>query len=302
MSIYTVSIGETKFFYALLRQGYEVLRRAMAVRDQALAFWFPNVAEEWGAVKRILSLGIASPIAWTGMSMTKSDTVPDDTRVPPAVEINGGTVRAMYALASAEGVTLAGDQEFYDEANMFAEAFVSWSSACRALMKIEDLLREATLYAMAAAQVEGAEGTLERSPAQIVMFDAAEVPLGDGGRWSEQWSVAGIEAGFGSFYQDFLLQPTEETFIGGLPDLSVERQEVVVAGIDDPDNPGVKTVYEFFAQNGFALAGMIMAKGGDSYYRTPEYLTASSGVVRVNLPVAEAPAELTVLMLGVKTV
>lgn len=301
MAVFVCDVHETKFLYALIRQGHEAVRRAVDIRDTVLASLFPDVAAQWSDVCRVLRLGISSPVALTGMSMTKADTVPDDTRVPPSVEINAATVRIMYRLAGSLGVTLSAEYEFFDEERNFAQAAATWSAGCRTLLQVEALLREALLYSMAAADVDGGVELVERSPAQMAMFPDCEAPLADGSRWVEAWSPVGIRSAFGPFYDAFMYGPLETMMTTPLPVLLVSRVSVSAEAEDgDPEHPNTITAYPFSVPSG-AVIGAIEALAGGVPVRQVVYYAASSGAVKLPVPLADAPETADILLLVVES-
>lgn len=305
MGVFSFTVHDTKFMYALLKQSYFLVKKIRDYKTAVLGEYFPQIDTRWADIKSILQCGVSSRIIWTGMSMTKSDTVPDDTRTAPAQDINANTVRLMYAKAQSLGLTLSSQFEFYDEQNRFHEALQTWDAACKTLIDIQGWLQELCLYQVMAAEVEGGISALERSPAQMIMFDQADIPLADGGKWYGQFYWQGLRAGFGAFYWNLIYLTPEALTAISPPEIDTRTFVVTVAGVDDPENPGVKTIYTVeVPDEEYSLAGLIVMEevfeGTATYNFT--YVDADHGVQVVSLPVAEAPANLTFRILGVKAV
>lgn len=295
----TVS-NESKLTYACIKQGVAVLEKIDMFRTVAIAELFPDQATQWDKIKKVLDLGISKKIAWTGMSMTKSDSTPDETRVPPQTEINTNTIRMMYAVATAESVTMnTTDYEFFDPDDNFKESAATWTQAVNAYLEILNLGTELGLYKIAGAEMEGGDAQVNRSPAQLLIFDAVEVPLVLG-RNTEEWNPDGIEAGFGTFYEDFFLKSINQLIAGTIPTLDVLVDSDTAGKAEHPTNPGW-TQYAFTAPAGYSMVGILQGKDSDGNYRpTAKYTSATEGYIEVQTLLENAPATLTAKLIFLK--
>ena len=109
MAVFTINVHDSKLAYATLLKCVDLHRAAHSLKTIGLAQFFPDVADQWDDICRVLKFAVSSQIAWTGMSMTKSDSVPDDTRIPPAVEINAAIIRIMKQKAGDLEISVTGD-------------------------------------------------------------------------------------------------------------------------------------------------------------------------------------------------
>lgn len=303
MGEFNFTVHDSKLFYAMVCQAAAVGLKIQDYKTNILGAYFPAISTEWGQIKKILQCGIQSKIAWSGMSMTKSDTVPDETRAPPEIAINENIIRLMKKKATDLSVTLSSDFEFFDESAQFAQAHATWSAACKAYLDIIGWSQEMALYKNSMGELESGNATVTRSGAQLMMFDQCDVPIADGSKWYSAYNWEGLEAGFGStFYANLLLETVDVILDGTIPDPDRAKQEVVADKLDDPDNPGVKTIYNFAAMGGYALAGVIYALDSDGDYHTTgvTYLSGTSGKLTINTPVGSAPATTTFKLLGLK--
>jgi len=302
MSELSLTTNETKMLYACIRQGFSILLKIQDYRQFSLGELFPGFVTQWDDIKAILELGISKKIAWTGMSMTKSDNVPDDTRIPPNAEINSNTIRLMHAKAEALGVSLSPNYTFFDEDENFVEGAATWLQAVNAYLEIINLSQEAGLFKMTAADFEGSSASMTRSGAQLLIFDKAEVPLTNGGRWCEEFNALGIQDGSGSFYDDFFFKTVNELIEQTLPTLEVFQTEQTATKQADPDYPSTHTRYSFWL-SGYSLIGMLRVKTtDDEYLTTPVFDTPNNGHCIIDTAFDDAANQATAKLFGIRMV
>lgn len=126
--------------------------------------------------------------------MTKSDNVPDDTHIPPQVEVNKAYVRIALGLVNTLGVTLSEDHVF-DDSPDFEEAQETWYAIARIYSEIDSLCEQMDMYRMVINEFDGGTATIGRSAAQLLPYRDCPIPLVD---------VAGVNdinlSGIGSFF------------------------------------------------------------------------------------------------------
>ena len=285
----TVS-NESKMLYACIKQGVAILEKISVFRTVAIAELFPAQSTQWDKIKKVLALGVSNKIAWTGMSMTKSDNVPDETRVPPQVEVNTNTIRMMHAVAQAEGVTYSSNYVFFDPENNFVDSAATWTQAINAYLEIVNLGNELGLFKIAGAEMEGGTADINRSPAQLLIFNAVEIPLANGNRNVPLFNGKGIEAGFGSFYEDFFLKSINQLIDMAVPELDAQIVETTAAKSTSITNANW-TMYEYTAPAGYGLVGILRGEDSDGGYLTSAvYDNASHGWLNKSTLPADAPA------------
>ena len=292
MATFSFLVHESKLGYAIIKKCNDLHTKAYDIKTVGLAQYFSDISSQWDDVAKILGMGVSSKIAWTGTSMTKADTVPDDTRIPPNVEINTSTIRIMKQKADDLGVTLSSSYDFFDEANGFVEAMETWQAAAKLFLDIVSLAQELTMYKYVLAELHGGIEKLERSPGQLIPYMNCDVPLAEGATFVENLNWDGIEAAFGDFYQDVMNDPVMETLKTTPLDLESQRSQVQASKLDDPDNPGVKTIYTFSVSGGYSLIGAVTAKDSDGvYWQTGiTYTSSTAGKLTLDMAVGSAPA------------
>jgi hypothetical protein len=306
MATFSFKLDRSKVVYAYLRQSYAVVEKIQTWKTEVIGEYFPNVATQWENIRKILDIGISKKIAVTGTSITKSDDTPDETRIPPTVEINSNIIRVMKNRATDLSVTLSGDYEFFDDTNNFQEAFATWSGACNAYLTILNMEIEISIYKYAINGMYRVGGEMDRGVGQMSVFDKCDVPLGDDANaiFVSVFNWDGIEEAFDEFYDDMYLEPAYEISSGTIQTYNIQHSSPTANKADDPDNPGTKTIYEFDASSGFNIIGLITAKDsdGDYHYNTTEvyYTSATKAVVRLSVAVGSAPASVTALMYEAK--
>lgn len=291
MATYSTMISDSKMAYAVLQKCVELHHKAYMIRTVGLAQVFPNIDSEWDNIAKILKLGVSSKIAWTGASQTKDDKVPDETRVPHSVEINEAIIRIMKQKAEDFDITLSTSYEFFDETNEFKKAAATWESAVKLYLDIYSLAEELNLYRFMLAYFHRGDSSTERGPAQVMPFMTCDIPL-SGEIFVPNLNWEGMESAFGDFYSDVINQPPLETLKAAPLSLTSDRTEVVGYKQDDPDNPGVKTIYTF-SESG--MIGVITALDSEGTYHTSgiTYTSGSAGKLTLDIPESEAPASVT---------
>ncbi len=305
MATFGFYVNDSKLAYAVIRKCIDLHRKAHAVKINGLAQFFPDVEAQWDDIITVLQFAISSKIAWTGQSMTKADTVPDDTRIPPNVEINSATIRIMKQKADDLGITLSSSHEFYDENDYFQKAMETWSAAAKMYMDILSLAEELTMYRYILSELHRSQNTTQRSPGQLIPFMDCDIPLADGSIWVENLNWEGIENGFGDTYWDIISEPAMETLKGTPISLDSQRETQNVAKQDDPDNPGTKTIYPFsISSAGYSLIGALKAVDSNgTYHQTGiTYSSVTEGKLTLDIAVGDAPDTVTFELLGLKKV
>jgi len=289
--------------YATMLKCVDLHREADNLKAIGLAQYFPDISTQWDDISKVLKLAISSKIAWTGQSMTKSDNVPDDTRIPPNVEINQATIRIMKQKADDLSITLSSSHEFFDEDDGFIKAAETWAGAGKLFLDIISLAQELTMFKYMLAEFHNSNVSTERSPGQLIPFMNCDVPLAQGLIWAEKLNWEGIEAAFGDFYWDVMSQIAMETLSMTPIELEAQRFEQNVDKEDDPDNPGVKTIYPF-SITGYSLIGVVKAlDSGGAYHQSGiTYTSSTAGKLTLNMPVGDAPDTFDFELHGLKVV
>lgn len=288
MSEYNVVVYEQKLAFACFMASASLKAKAHGLIRYGLGAFFPDVLTEWGAACEVLGYGISSKIAWTGKSMTKSDTVPDDTRVPPQVDVNPAVLHLMHDRAQTLGLTLAGGRVFADPETGWRDAAQTWAGACKLYLDILDIVDEMEMYRIMVNDLDGTAG-MSRSPAQVLPFQRCPLPL-TGAKWVRNGNIDGL-AGFFGLNPDL---PYHAQLLTAPPDYTETRQTVTSA--DKVDNDGVAE-YAFSLPGADVLAGLFAVPLAAGYIYTCDYTGATGGTLAGGA-YASAPTAVEVDCLG----
>ncbi len=294
MSILTLQVNESKMAYALICKCLDLHQEAWALKIYGLKQFFPNIETQCPQVFAALRFAVSSSITWTGQSMTKADTVPDDTRVPPNVEVNEALVRTMHVTALSLGVNMSDEYIFTDVAGDFMEALGTWAAAAKIYLDIIGIAEEFTMYKPILADMYLQDvGNIERSPGQLVPFMGCGVPIANNGLLVEKLNWDGIVAACGTYCMDIMVFPALDIFNAAPGTRTTQTIEVVVEAEADPDFLTTKTVYSYTTTA--PVIGVISAVGSNGvFYPVVNMTGATSFSLCVALPIAEAPATMTI--------
>ena len=281
MGTLSLNVHSTKMLYATILKALYLWRQIRARRDM-LAGMLPAVATQWDLLQQVIAPCISRKVAITA-SLSKSDTVPDETRVPPSIEINAGTVRLMYGLAVSLGLTLnTDDYAWFDEEDHFRGATQNFAAVAGICLEIEQFAADLCMHRAYAADLYSDQDET-RTPGQLTFYTECEAPLADG-IFVSKFNRAGMIAGFDTLYLGWMLLSIEDLVTTAPPSIESGWLEVTATPEDDPDNPGVKTLYRFEATTGWYLAGAVIAARPDltapeAFYQTVVYDSDTEGHV-----------------------
>ena len=274
-----LDIHSTKLLYATLLKAL-TLWAQIRHRREMLADMLPDIATQWEIFKKVAAACISRKVAVTA-SLSKDEKVPDETRVPGAVEITTGTARLMYRLATALGLTLNTDDYQWNDADSgFREAIANFAAVAGILIEIEQLATDLTMHRAYAADLYTDQAE-QRTPGQVEIYSECDAPLCDS-IFVDQFSRTGMMAGFGSLYLGWLMLSTEDLVTGTPPCVETGYAEVTATPEDDPDDPGANTRYNFAAPSGWSLAGVVVAAfpslaAPETFYSSVAYASATAG-------------------------
>ncbi len=287
MSTVAVAVHSSKMLYATILKGLAIWEQIRMRRD-ILADMFPQISVQWDSFLKVISPCISRKVAVTA-SLSKADTVPDETRVPPGVDINAGSLRLMHRLAGTLGLGLSTDFEWFDEADRFAQAFTNWAVAANTYLEIEQLANDLTMHRAYGCDLY-TSSTEQRTPGQLTFYNECNIPLADS-IFASSLNTAGLQAGFGSVYLGWMTQSVEELVTDVPPVIETDFAQVTATPEDDPDNPGTQTLYAFAVPagsipDGWKLGGVVIAASPDltapaQFYSTMIYQSDTAGVLRI---------------------
>ena len=283
MGTLSLNVHSTKLLYATILEGISIWRKVNVRRD-LLSGMLPDIGSQWAILKTVLMPCISRKVAVTA-SLSKSETVPDETRVPPSIEINGGTVKLMKGLADSLGLTLnTDDYEWYDSASGFRQAIENFSVVAVVFLEIEQLVMDLCMHRSYAADLYSDQDE-NRTPGQLAYYIECDAPLADG-VFVNLFNRMGMLSGFGSHYLGWLMSSVEQLVATDAPDFEQTKIDVVATPEDDPEDPGANTLYRFQATSGWALAGAIVAASPNvsapsTFFDHVTYDSATSGYLSV---------------------
>jgi len=138
----------------------------------------------------------------------------------------------------------------------------------------------------------------------LIPFMTCDVPLSEGKVWAERLNWNGIEDAFGEFYWNVMSLPAMETLAGTPLEWETEKFFPNVAKQDDPDNPGVNTIYPFSIED-YSLIGVIKALDSNGEYRQGviTYSSATEGKLTLEqVAVGDAPDTVDFELHGLRVV
>ncbi|MBI9092723.1 MAG: hypothetical protein JEZ12_26200 [Desulfobacterium sp.] len=293
MSTLIMQVHESKLAYALINKCLDLHREVDALKVYGLGNFFPNIGSQWNQVLDLLRLGVSSKIAWTGQSMTKGDTVPDDTRIPPNVEINEGMIRVLHAMAKSNGITLAEEHLFFDESDGFVQAMGTWTAAAKLYLDILVIAQEFTMYRYMLSEYYLSSESLARSPGQLVPFMGCAIPLASGDKFPPALNWDGIVAACGDYYKTIMVTPALEVFATPPGGRNTETLKVDVMAMADPDSLETRTVYPYTSSK--PIIGVVTAVDTDGTYHVANIVFDGDMALALTLekPIGEAPALVT---------
>lgn len=283
MGTLALNVHSTKLLYATILKGLALWRQIRARRDM-LAGMLPSVSTQWDILQKVIMPCISRKVAITA-SLSKADTVPDETRVPPSVEINPGVVRLMLGLATSLGLTLSANYEWNDEANNYRQAIENFATIANILIEIEQIAADLCMHRAYAADLYDDQNEL-RTPGQLAFYTECDVPLADG-IFVSQFNRFGMISGFGALYLGWMLLSIEDLVTGTPPTIQISQIDVTATPADDPENPGTYTLYHFAATAGWSLAGAVVAARPSldapvAFFSSgAEYTSGSAGYLKI---------------------
>lgn len=261
MAEFSFNVHESKLAYATVLKCYDLIKEAQSKKNNVLSKFFPNVSSQWNDIKLVVKICIVNRTAWSGLSFSKSTSVPDNTVVPPSAEVTPTTASLMYKKCQDLGITLSNEFDF--EYQIGNSAMQTWQEIAKSYLEIVSLLNDLTLHKSVLAELDGTNAGISREPGQLVLYQNCDVPLADGNYWVESFYWYGIRKAFGSFYIDLMIKSTEQLFLGTLPTIETKKWEISATKAVDPDD-NEKTRYTFQIptadyNDGFRLVGALLA-------------------------------------------
>ena len=274
MSEFAIEVNESKLGFAVLCKCLELHQIAAALRDVGLAEFFPNVATQFKDVCAVLRFGVSAKIAWTGQSMTKADSVPDDTRVPATVEINDALISLMYSAAVSKGITLSESYVFTAVDGEYIEASKTWSGAAKVYLDIMSLADEFTMFRAMLGDLYLGTVDVARSPGQVIPFANCPAPVSN---MAVGFSIAnwtGMKSIAGSYINNIMQLPALDVFALSAGELSTSVSTVTVSGAIHPSDA---TLTIFDCSAGAAIIAVLEAEGSNGVqYTSGTWLSGTS--------------------------
>lgn len=284
MGTLALNVHSTKLLYATILKGFALWRQIRTRRDM-LSAMLPDIATQWDILQQVIMPCITRKVAITA-SLSKAETVPDETRVPPAVEINPGVAQLMIGLADSLGLTLSGNYEWYDEVADYRTAIENFATIANVCIEIEQIAADLCMHRAYAADLYSDQNE-SRTPGQLAFYSECDVPLADG-VFVAQFNRFGMMAGLGSMYLGWMLLSIEELVTSAPPTIETSKTAVTAAPEDDPDHSGTYTLYRFAATSGWSLAGAVVAARPNLtapvafYANDITYVSGSQGYLRLS--------------------
>lgn len=319
MAEFSFNVHESKLAYATVLKCYDLIKEAQSKKDNVLSKFFPNVSSQWDDIKLVVKICIVNRTAWSGLSFSKSTSVPDNTVVPPSAEVTPTTASLMYKKCQDLGITLSDDFDFEYQVGNFA--IQTWQEIAKTYLEIISILNDLTLHKSVLAELDGTNAGISREPGQLVLYQNCDVPLADGNNWVQSFYWYGIRKAFGSFYMDLITKSTDELLLESLPNIQTKKWEVSASKSVDPDDNS-KTRYIFQIpssdyNNGYRLVGAILAvtpslDSPDDYYVSVShsavdnaitYTSLSGGFLRTSLDPSDpsTPSSAEFLLVGARS-
>ncbi len=293
MSEFAIEVNESKLGFAVLCKCLDLHHIAVTLRDLGLAEFFPDVSIQFKDVCSVLRFGVSAKIAWTGQSMTKADSVPDDTRVPATVEINDALISLMYNAAVAKGITLSESYVFTAVDGEYIEASKTWSGAAKIYLDMMSLADELTMFKIVFGDLYLGTVDINRSPGQVIPFASCPLPLAHTAVGFSIANWSGIKAAAGDYINNLMRLPALDVFALSPGELSTSVSSITVSGVVHPSDA---TLTIFDCSAGGAIIAVMEAEGSNGVqFASGTWLSGAS--VRVVVATASAPSSITFTVL-----
>ncbi len=203
MGTFAVSCHNTRLYPACI-EAYNRKWREIYALAAGIEQFFPDCRLEWDDLVSVLRLGIASGITVTA-SLSKAESVPDETFMQPVVEVPPAKVSIMCEQARLLNIRMdpekmlcpkLGDEspESYAKYRIdLADAADNWAAACSMLIEIDNKSKEIEIWRAYGAGVCDLEGSDTRTPGQMALMQSPW-PLASSEPFTEKFSAEGLKA------------------------------------------------------------------------------------------------------------
>ncbi len=273
MGTFAVTCHNTKLYPACI-EAYNRKWREIYALASGIEQFFPDCRLDWDDVVSVLRLGIASGITVTA-SLSKAESVPDETFMQPVVEVPPAKVPLMCDQARSLNISMdsallcpepADDSpESYAKYRIdLADAADNWAAACSMLIEIDNKSKEIEIWRAYGAGVCDPEGSDTRTPGQMAMMQSPW-PLASSEPFTEKFSVEGLKALLGNEVTDWFTrsQAGHIRFLPAVEFWVASRTITLAPELPDPeggeDQPQIFIWDSSFHLQG-TLVGVVMAQ------------------------------------------